>query len=139
MMLAFDGRVVTARGDSGGAGTGSATMRRTCLLGLFVAAAAAGCAPSPEELRDRGIEALQVGHLDEADELLTLSLDREPADPRTLYYRGRLAHLRGHLPQAMYYYQCSLDADPSRAGAREALAEVEAELGPAAAPLRFIP
>lgn len=97
-------------------------MARLLLLGLAVAMLASGCAPSPEELRQRGAAQFQVGNTEAAKETLQQVLDLKPSDAEALYYMGRISFGDGFYEQAAYYFKCSIDADPSRYDAQQWLA-----------------
>lgn len=118
-------------------------MRRTsvALLAIGIAAAAlAGChTPTTAQLVDQGVTEFQVGRQDKAKATLGRALDQSPSDPRALFYMGRICHLEEFYEQAIYYYQCCIDADPSRADAQRHLDEAQAKAGPTGSRLRFIP
>jgi tetratricopeptide (TPR) repeat protein len=100
----------------------------------------AGCqTPTTQQLVADGVTQFQVGRLDKAKATLTRALDQSPSSPAALFYMGRIHHLEGFYEQAIYYYQCCIDADPSRADAQRYLDEAQAKAGPAGDRLRFIP
>ncbi|MDY6913153.1 MAG: tetratricopeptide repeat protein [Planctomycetota bacterium] len=114
-------------------------MKRLAMFGICVAIFLAGCAPSIAELRSRGIGEFQVGHIPQARQLFQQVLERNPVDTAALYYTGRIHHAEGFYEQAIYYYQCSLDADPRNAEARTWLEKAQSEAGLVGKGLRFIP
>ncbi len=102
-------------------------MNRAILLVAFfgfLGVVLSGCANSPEALRDRGIKEFQTGRVERAKILFTEAYARRPSDAETLFYLGRIAHDEGRLGLAKYYYECSLDAKPGHAPARDWLAKV---------------
>ena len=114
-------------------------MKRLAMCGICVVMFFAGCTPSTAELRSRGTSEFQVGHIPQARQLFQQVLECSPADPVALYYMGRIHHAEGFYEQAIYYYQCSLDADPRNAEARTWLEKVQKEAGLVGKGLRFIP
>ena len=114
-------------------------MTRLAYFGLCAAVFVSGCGPSPASLRDRGIAEFQVGHIDDAESLLRQAVDARPAMPEALYYLGRVNYATGDLEQAIYYYQCSLDVDPSFTPARRWLTKAQQEAGRTGQLLLFIP
>lgn len=114
-------------------------MRHVLLCGLCAAWFCVGCGgPSPVELRDEGIAEFQRGHQDKAHKLLQQSLDRSPNDARTLYFMGRLRHIRGDYEWAMFYYQRCLELDASFEVAKLWLAKAQADAGPSGERMRFV-
>jgi len=109
------------------------------LIGGLCAVLLAGCAPSPEELRDKAIAEFQLGRLDKAEDFIEQALSRDPAMPEALYYLGRIRHAQGFQEQAIYYYQCALDADPKCYPAQRWLEKAEQETGTTGPRLQFIP
>jgi len=114
-------------------------MKRRLTAVAWLALWAAGCGETTPELRTRAISEYQVGHVEEARELFRQTLDRDPADRHALYYMGRIASGEAAWEDAIYYYQCCLDVDPSYANARIWLARAEKAAGTAGTRLRFIP
>jgi tetratricopeptide (TPR) repeat protein len=110
------------------------------MVGFVVMAAAfAGCGPNVNEMRTKATTEYQVGHAQQAQEQFLKILDREPSDPITLYYLGRINMEQNRLEMAIYYFQCCLDADPSFAAARQDLRRAEQLARPIGSRLRFIP
>ena len=114
-------------------------MKRLLLPAMSVALLAAGCVGPDPELQTRAVSEFQVGHVTEAKVLFQQALDRYPCDPEALYYMGRIAHAQGAYEDAVYYFQCCLDADPAYADAYGWLARSEQAAGSAGRLLRFIP
>ncbi len=110
------------------------------LAGALAAAVLTGCGgPSTDELVNRAVADFQVGRVDRAKVLLGRALDRSPSHPLALFYMARIHHAEKSYEQAIYYYQCCLDADPSNAAARKHLAEALKAAGAVGEALRFIP
>ena len=99
----------------------------------------AGCESSAGRIRNRAISEFEVGHLDQASQLLLQIYQKHPKDAQTLYYLGRTSQAQGAYEKAIYYYQASLDSDPSLADARSRLGEVQKAAGLAGENLIFIP
>jgi len=114
-------------------------MKRFALCGLCVVALLAGCAPSADELRERGTSEFQVGRLAQAKAFFQRVLDRHPSDAESLYYMGRICQAEGRPDRAHFYYECCLDSDPRHQEARRWLAKAEQDMGPNAKDLRFLP
>jgi tetratricopeptide (TPR) repeat protein len=114
-------------------------MKRRLLVVASLALWAAGCGPTAPELRARAISEYQVGHIEQSRELFQQALGRNPADQHALYYLGRIASAQSAWEDAIYYYQCCLDVDPSYADARIWLSRAEKSAGSAGGKLRFIP
>ena len=114
-------------------------MKNLTLVGLCVAVLAGGCEPSKVELRNRAVSEFQVGHADQAKETFLHVLERYPTDSTSLYYMGRISHAEGSYEEAVYYYQCCLDSDPSHKDAQRYLGEAQEAAGPTGEKLRFIP
>ena len=114
-------------------------MKRMAFLGLCAALLAVGCAPSPQELRRRGIVEFQRGDIQQAEEHLRIAVELDPWDARTLYWMGRIMQARGAPVWAAYYYQCCIDSYPGHTEAWRRLAEVEEDIGPLGEALRVIP
>lgn len=53
-------------------------------------------------------------------------LEQNPSDPKPLYALGSLAHLRGHVDDAMRYFQAAVDLDPSYAAPHVSLGRIYA-------------
>ena len=100
-----------------------------------------GCGPALDDTsyRPKAMAEFDVGHVEQAEALCQQALSREPSDPFALYYMGRIATARQEWEDAIYHYQCCLDADPRYADARERLLEAERAAGVAGPMLRFIP
>lgn len=114
-------------------------MKYVILCGLCLVVLLSGCGPTIEQKRDLGISEFQIGHLDKAGNILLQVLDQRPSDPQALYYMGRVRHAQDFLEQAIYYYQCAVDADPSFKEARDHLAKAQQQAGVAGQRLQFIP
>ncbi|KKL26948.1 hypothetical protein LCGC14_2390130 [marine sediment metagenome] len=119
-------------------------MKRTAwiVLAVLVAGVAGpGCGgpAAPDELVNLAVADLQTGRIDRARAMLTRALDQSPSHARALFYMGRLHHAEKFYEQAVYYYQCCLDADPGYVAARTHLAEAQKLAGAAGDKLRFIP
>ena len=114
-------------------------MAKWTVLMLCTALLLAGCGPGAAELRQRGIAEFQLGNEPQAKAYLQQVLDQHPSDPGALYYMGRIVHAEGAYEQAVYYYQCAIDADPSQADARKWLAKAQSDAGATGEILRFIP
>jgi len=118
-------------------------MERWIVLEMVAAVLVGGCGPATmdDELgyRQKAVSAFQVGHLDEAKELLDRALYTSPADPMALYYLGRIACEEGEWEEAIYRFQCCLGADPGHGDAREWLIRAERAAGVVGPKLRFIP
>ena len=116
-------------------------MRRLALcLVVAVLFVAVGCpGPSSSELRTRGISEFQVGHLDKAKTSFQQVLDRYPSDAESLYYIGRVNQAQGNYEQAIYYYQCALDAAPGFKEAAVWLDRARRESGADSQRLKIIP
>ena len=114
-------------------------MKYTVLCIVFGALLLGGCMGHPSSLRDEGIEQFQTGHIAKARETFRTVLSRWPSDAESLYYMGRIVHADGHYLEAIYYYQCCLDAKPSHADARQWLAKAQADAGPGAEKIRYVP
>jgi tetratricopeptide (TPR) repeat protein len=98
-----------------------------------------GCAPSVGELRDEAVSQYQLGHSKQAELTFREVLDKRPYDAESLYYMGRILHGQGRLAQAIYYYQCCLDVDPSYETARLWLRRAQEQAGDMGEDLRFLP
>jgi len=103
-------------------------MNRWVLFALLTAVLAAGCEPSPNQLRARGISEFQLGRPEKAKQHFQTVLDTHPSDPDSLYYMGRISYLEGRYELASYYYRCCIDADPRYQQARSELAAVHKKL-----------
>jgi len=114
-------------------------MKLLGLLGLCATLLLVGCSEGLVELRSNGISEFQLGHINQAKKVFQNVLERYPSDPDTLYYMGRVMHAEKFYEQAIYYYQCCLDADPSHKQAERWLVKAEEAAGPASRKLRFIP
>ena len=111
-------------------------------LGVFLAVTAlSGCADAPptEQLVRQAVGDFQVGRIDRAKVTLRRALGQSPSDPAALFYMGRICHAEKYYEQAIYYYQCCLDADPGFAVARKHLTEARKNAGPSGEALLFIP
>jgi len=105
------------------------------IVGMLIA----GCEPSVSELKSAGIAEYQLGNNQQARQVLQQVLERKPFDPDALYYMGRIVHDEGFQEQAIYYYQCCIDADPSYTAAQEWLTKAQEEIGQIGQVLQFIP
>jgi len=114
-------------------------MKRIALCGMFTLALLSGCGPSISELRQNGVAEFQVGNADKAKDYFQQVLGRQPYDAATLYYMGRITHSEGAYEKAIWYYQCSIDADPRNEAPKRYLARAEEEAGQVGPALRFIP
>jgi tetratricopeptide (TPR) repeat protein len=114
-------------------------MKQMMLCGLCGLLFVVGCGPSFEQRREQGIGAFQVGNLDQARDQLRRVLHERPNDARALYYLGRVNYAQGRLPQAIYYFQSAIDADPALRDARVWLERAQAEAGEMGETLQFIP
>lgn len=114
-------------------------MKHFGICAVLAAAFAAGCGPSPEDIRTQAVSKIQLGHVDEAKQLFQRVLDRRPSDPVALYHMGRIAQTEGFHEQAVYYFQCCLDAAPGFYEARDQLDEARRQAGAAGDKLMFIP
>ena len=118
-------------------------MKRNVLMGLsawLCVVVMSGCGgPDTRQLVTRGISQFQTGRLDQAEATLKQALAVSPSDPDALFYMGRVCQARGFYEQAVYYYQCCLDAVPGYPGLTEQLAQAQRQAGPAGTKLRFIP
>jgi len=108
-------------------------------LSAVLVLASSGCAPSASELRERAVAEFQLGHTDQAQQLLERALDKKPFDAVSLFYMGRIKHAEGFFEQAMHYYQMALKMDPSLTEARKWLARAEEQLGTTGKTLRYVP
>ena len=107
---------------------------------LVFAAVLAGCGgPSTEKQIEQGVSQFQVGELDQAKETLTRILRGDPSNPKALFYLGRVHYAQGSFELAAYYFQCTVDSDPSFPEARKLLKESQERAGSAGPGLRFIP
>jgi tetratricopeptide (TPR) repeat protein len=113
-------------------------MKRSCLIAVLAGLLLAGCEPSVGELRTQAISEFQIGHTQQAKDLFQRVLNRTP-DPQSLFYMGQIMESEGFFEQAIYYYQCAIDADPRNGEARLRLAKVMDRAGPVGQQLRFIP
>ena len=109
------------------------------LTAVAVALLALGCAPPVAKLREQGISQYQLGHTKQAELTFREVLDKRPYDEESLYYMGRILHAQGRLAQAIYYYQCCLDVDPSHESARLWLRRAQEQAGEMGRQLRFLP
>ncbi|MDY7011138.1 MAG: tetratricopeptide repeat protein [Planctomycetota bacterium] len=118
-------------------------MKRAILASFAVficVSVVSGCGgPGTRQLVTRGVSQFQTGRLDEAEATLKRALAVSPSDPDALFYMGRVYHVSGFYEQAVYYYQCCLDAVPGYPGLAEYLAQAQRQAGPAGTKLRFIP
>ncbi len=116
-------------------------MKTWTLAGLcaVLVLASSGCAPSASELRERAVAEFQLGHTDQAQQLLERALDKKPFDAVSLFYMGRIKHVGGFFEQAMHYYQMALKMDPSLTEARKWLARAQEQLGATGKTLRYVP
>ena len=118
-------------------------MKRVILASLAVLVCASllsGCGGvDTRQLVRQGVSQLQTGRLDEAEATLKRALAVSPSDPAALFYMGRVYHAQEFYEQAVYYYQCCLDADPGYPDVTKYLAQAQRQAGPAGAKLRFIP
>ena len=113
-------------------------MKRFALIGLLVVAVLGGCGPSVGQTTARGISEFQVGRLEESKQFFQQVLSRYPSDPRALYYMGRISYTEGSYEMAMFYFQSSIDADPSFKDSKVWLTRAEKAVGSSAGDLRFI-
>ena len=122
---------------------GYQTMRTTLLMGvafLSWVVVLPGCGgPAPVELVKLGVSEFQLGRLDKARTALQQALDREPSNPAALFYMARIHHAEESYAQAIYYYQCCLDADPGYPEVTRYLDEAQLQAGSGGRELRFIP
>ncbi len=118
-------------------------MKRGIILFLAVwicVVALSGCGgPDTRQLVRQGASQFQTGQIDKAEATLKRALAVSPSDPAALFYMGRVYHAREFYEQAVYYYQCCLDADPSYPDVSKYLSQAQRQAGPAGAKLRFIP
>lgn len=68
-------------------------------------------APHPDVGSDPIREAIEAGRADDAAALIEAALGKEPANAHHLYWRGRLALLRGDHPAAVAYLERARDHD----------------------------
>jgi tetratricopeptide (TPR) repeat protein len=101
------------------------------LLGLLCAPITlSSClfAPSAVELRDKGIAENQVGHLDQARDLLTQSLDKS-CDPLAEYWLGRTYHAQGRYRDAICHYKAAIQSKPAYDEAKQWLQKARQDAG----------
>ncbi len=110
-------------------------MKTILLVGAVVLSCGVilpGCgSPSPAELVKAGISEFQLGRPDTAKEMLQRALAQEPSHPAALFYMARIHHAQKSYVQAIYYYQCCLDADPANLEAANYLRQAQQEAGSA--------
>jgi tetratricopeptide (TPR) repeat protein len=114
-------------------------MKRWVVPMVVAGLLTAGCTGPDLQLRARAIGEFQVGHVDEAKVLFSQALGRNPSDPVALYYLGRIAYAKADYEDAIYYFQCCVDSDPSYAEAYGWLSRAQKAAGSAGKLLRFIP
>lgn len=102
-------------------------MKYTVIAVLAATLLLSGCTQNVRTLREEGVREFQLGRMEIARAYFRQVLREEPSDPAALYYMGRIAHDRGDLGRAVYYYQCCLDADPGFPTAGEWLLRARAD------------
>ena len=82
------------------------TLRRLTCLPLLAASAVAGVGcESAAELRSRGIDAMKMGHVPEADRSLTRSEQLDPSSWRTQYWLGKVRLAQERWADAQRYLE----------------------------------
>lgn len=118
-------------------------MNRCVLVCTVWMLALAGCGPVAVEdemgYRTQAISRFRAGQYDDARVLLELALFRNPSDPVSLYWLGRVACEKADWEQAIYRFQSCLSVDPGHPQARAWLLRAEEASGAVGQQLRFIP
>jgi tetratricopeptide (TPR) repeat protein len=111
------------------------------LFGCLLATLAAGCMPAPdsEDLIAQGVKEYNTGRLDRSEITLKKALTLESHNPEALYYLARIYHARKDYPNAIFYYQSTIDRQPNYPGARLMLEMAQKEAGSVGPMLRIIP
>jgi tetratricopeptide (TPR) repeat protein len=104
-------------------------MKSFALGVLFVTFFLAGCAPSVEQIRTRGVSQFEIGNLDNAEHDFGTVLNQRPTDPDALFYMGRVSHARGQFERAIHYYEGCLIARPDYPGAAQYLEQAKNDVG----------
>lgn len=114
-------------------------MKHIGICSIVATLLVCGCGQSPQVLRDQALGEFQAGNTQLARQLFQQILDSRPSDSHALFYMGRIMETEGSYVQAIYYYQCSYDADPSNREAAARLEETQLRAGIVGPKLRFIP
>jgi tetratricopeptide (TPR) repeat protein len=79
-------------------------------------------------LRNQGITEFQIGHLDQAKDLLKQSLDKS-CDPVAEYWLGRTYHAQGRYEDAICHYQAAIQSRPAYDEAKKWLLKARQDAG----------